>query len=113
MLWLKFATVFAGTRQMTMSAGLRDLYLADREMSDEDVCALEHGIDPAELIKSTGETVVGTLRRGVWVRLVKAGVLAELLDHVEAGGWPAALAFLRSRRLALEEPPWRTLNGAG
>ncbi len=101
MRWREFAEVFAGTRHITMSHGLRDLYLEGREISDDEICALDHGIDPAELVAMTGETVVGAFRRSVWVRMVKAGVLADILDAAEAGGWPAVLDFLRTRNLSV------------
>lgn len=101
MRWLEFAACFAGTRHITMSHGLRDLYLADRELTDSELAAIDHGIDPAEIIRNTGETIVGRFRRQVWLRIVTAGCAAELLEHVESGGWPAALDFLADRNLAL------------
>ena len=100
MRWREFSVVFAGTRHITMSHGLRDLYLDGAELSDDEICAMDHGIDPAELVKVTGETIVGHLRRGMWVRCVRKGLLPEILDHAEAGGWPAIIELLNRHNLS-------------
>ena len=99
--WREFAAVMPGTCHITMSHGLRDLYLDGPELSDAEIAALEHGIDPAEIVRNTGETIVGHIRRGVWVRVMRAGLAVDVLEAVETGGWAAALFMLADRGLAL------------
>ncbi|OAN44010.1 hypothetical protein A6A04_09005 [Paramagnetospirillum marisnigri] len=99
--WREYAAVMAGTKHITMSHGLRDTYLDGQELSDAEIAAMEHGIDPAEIVKETGETIVAHIRRGVWVRIMRAGLAVDVLEAVERGGWPAALSMLVDKGLAL------------
>lgn len=100
-LWRAFAHAFAGTKHMTWSHGLRERFLSAPELTDQQITAMEHDIPAEEVIALTGETIVGKLRRGVWVRVVRAGLAVDLLEQVEAGGWQAALDLLADKGLAL------------
>lgn len=102
--WREFAAVMTGTRHITMSHGLRDLYLDGPEMTDMEIAAMEAGIDPKEIVRNTGEVIAGRFRRGVWVRIQRAGVAVDVLEAVERGGWPAALALLREKGLSQRRP---------
>lgn len=108
MRWRQFAAAFTGSRHITMSHGLRDLYLDTRELTDAQIAAQDHGIDPAEIVAVTGETNVGTIRRGVWFRVFRAGLAVEVLEVAETGGWEAVHALLIDRGLALRREHWPT-----
>lgn len=106
MRWREFAAVFAGTRHITMSHGLRALYLSGVELSDAEICAVDHGLDPAEVVTMTGETIIGRFRRQVWIRLVTAGVLTDVLEAAESGGWAAVRRLMVERGLSIGKIEW-------
>ncbi|TAL03673.1 MAG: hypothetical protein EPO08_03525 [Rhodospirillaceae bacterium] len=94
-LFAEYAAAMKGSRHLTWSVGLRDMYLSEPEKDDYELAC-----DDAP---HHGDMVIGALRRGVWHRVCRAGLIPELLNSAEAEGWAGVLALLRAHRLALPE----------
>jgi hypothetical protein len=103
-LWGQFYRAFKGSRHLTWSRGLRELYRLGDELADDALAALE--VENCGDYKSLdepfgGDPVIGRFRRSAWFRIFKAGYVAQVLDAAEAGGWGAVIDFLASVGLSL------------
>jgi hypothetical protein len=93
--WLfkDYAAAMKGARHLTWSVGLRDLYLDEPELSDEELARMDE--------PNNGDAQIIVFRKMVWWRLVRAAVVADVLTAAEEGGRAGVLAFLRERNLIL------------
>jgi len=94
-LFREYAGAFKGARHLTWSKGLRERYIAEPELSDEDIARAD--------APHWGDAVIGELRRSIYQRVAHAGALADVLQAAEADGWPGVLRCLRGKGLALPE----------
>lgn len=95
MLFAEYATAFKGTRHLTWSVGLRDLYLETPELDDIQLAKQDAPFQ--------GDQQVMVFRRAVWFNIVRAGVIPDVLEAAEAGGRAGILKYLRSVGLALPD----------
>jgi hypothetical protein len=100
-LFAEYAMAMKGSRHLTWSKGLRELYGLGPEKTDEELAAAEQPFD--------GAKVLGTIEAPVWRKIVARGLVVESLEAAERGGWPAVLVLLRMRGIhiaAVDDPPW-------
>jgi len=95
MLFREYALAFKGARHVTWSLGLRDLYIPERELTDEELAA--------QLMPNSGDFQVMALHRFTWSKIVRAKLIPELLTAAEQAGRSGIFEFLRGRGLALEK----------
>jgi hypothetical protein len=104
-LFEEYGMAMKGSRHLTWSKGLRELYGLGPEKTDEELAAAE---EPFE-----GAKVLGTVEAPVWRKIVARGLTVECLEAAERGGWPEVLALLRMRGIhlsAVDDPPWEDLR---
>lgn len=91
----EYALAMKGTRQLTWSNGLRKLYLKSPELSDEDLARMDAPF--------YGDLQVIAFRRFIYFKLIRAGVMPDVLSAAESAGRAGVLKLLRARGLALPE----------
>lgn len=95
MLFREYAISFKGTRHLTWSRGLRDLYVMEPELTDEELARQD--------APHNGDKQVIAFRRFIWFKMVVAGVVPEILSAAEEAGKAGVLTLLRAKGLALPE----------
>lgn len=91
----EYAYSFKGARQLTSSHGLKSFYNVRAEISDYDLA--KSGVP------HFGDVVIGTIRRGLWIKLSTKKLIPDLLSSAEADGWDGVLSFLQVQNLVAKE----------
>jgi hypothetical protein len=92
-LFREYGAAMKGTRHITWSVGLRDLYLSAPEMTDEEMAKLESAFN--------GDDIVGRIPKGLWVHVATRGLIPEVLNSAEGAGWSGVLRCLRNHRIGM------------
>jgi hypothetical protein len=85
-LFREYALAFKGARQLTWSRGLRKLYLAEPEPTDQELAE-----EP-----QVGETQTAAMTRALFNSVSRRGLTAHVLEAEETGGTAAVLNTLTS-----------------
>ncbi len=90
-LFTEYGMAMKGSRHLTWSKGLRELYGLPPERSDEEIAQ-----EPEEAAFN-GAVVLGAFEAPLWRKIVARGLACDCLEAAERGGWPAVLVMLRRR----------------
>lgn len=95
MIFREYAVSMKGARHLTWSRGLRDLYVKTPELDDIELAKQDAPFH--------GDEQVIAFRRFVYFKLIRAGVMPDVLSAAETAGRSGVLSLLRARGLALPE----------
>lgn len=95
MIFREYALAMKNARHLTWSRGLREKYIGTPELDDIELAKMDAPF--------SGDEQVIAFRRAVYFRLIRSGVMPEVLSAAETAGYAGVLQLLRARGLAIPE----------